>query len=527
MMPAIGNSLIGQVRAGCMLAALPVTAVWAQADGPPPTTTIITHGFQPGSKGAWVESMATAILARAGGDGAVYRYTDDVGAWARDVGAGGNGSGRNVVLIFNWEADSSSADEGPNWRYAQAAGDVMSAMLRDPAYAPGSSGPTALLAGRRAHFIGHSRGACVISEAIRRLAVAGIPVDQMTTFDPHPVNGTLDARYDLDWGDPVPERWSNVSWADNYWRADGGGLVNGLDFDGIPLANVLNVQLSEATLNCCAYPYAHSDVHLWYHGTVDLAPNASNGEQSITSQMRSSWWPQGASNVGFRHSAIGGGARPAIVPGVEPPAGSAPLVANGGFEAGSRAGWAMHGGVGASLASEAGNWFARLSASRPRLVHNRMHVPVPPSAGRPVVLSMRVRRSGASATDDVLRVEVERHGDAGPWPVAGGTLPVAGLPTAFLPVDVVLPPSVSGRTILLHVAVDGGGDGVLSTVEVDDVSLSFARSPADLNGDGRVNGDDLGAMLVAWGACGGCGADLDGSGMVDGDDLGRLLVEWG
>jgi hypothetical protein len=499
----------------------------AQAGGALPTTTIITHGFQTGSKGAWVESMASAVLARANGDGAVYRYTADVGAWARDLGPGGNGSDRNIVLIFNWEADSSSADEGPNWRYVQAAGDALSAMLRDPAYPPGTVGPGGLLAGRRVHFIGHSRGACVISEAIKRLAVAGIPIDQMTTFDPHPVNGTLDARYDLDWGDPVPERWANVAWADNYWRADGGGLINGLDFDGIPLANVLNVQLSESTLNCCGYAYSHSDVHLWYHGTVDLAPNASNGEQTITAQMRSAWWPQGAANVGFRFSAIGGGTRAAIPPGIVPPAGSVPLVENGAFDAGTRAGWAMHGGVGATLASASGNWFARLSSSRPRLVHNRMHFPAPPAPGRPLILTFKARRNATFGANDLLRVELERHEDAGPWAVSGGSWPVVGLQTAFSTLSVSLPPTVLGRTALLHVAIDGGGDAIGSTIELDDVSMSFGPSPADFNGDGAVDGHDLGVLLADWGPCGACSPDLNGDGVVDGIDLGRLLADWG
>jgi hypothetical protein len=50
-------------------------------------------------------------------------------------------------------------------------------------------------------------------------------------------------------------------------------------------------------------------------------------------------------------------------------------------------------------------------------------------------------------------------------------------------------------------------------------------SPADLNGDGVVNGADLGLLLSAWGS-GGLG-DLDGSGTVDGSDLGLLLAAWG
>jgi hypothetical protein len=55
------------------------------------------------------------------------------------------------------------------------------------------------------------------------------------------------------------------------------------------------------------------------------------------------------------------------------------------------------------------------------------------------------------------------------------------------------------------------------------------QCPADLNGDGAVNGDDLGVLLGAWGACtsGACEADLNDDGAVNGDDLGVLLGAWG
>ncbi len=50
--------------------------------------------------------------------------------------------------------------------------------------------------------------------------------------------------------------------------------------------------------------------------------------------------------------------------------------------------------------------------------------------------------------------------------------------------------------------------------------------PGDLNGDGVVDGADLGLLLNAWGTCGGCAADLNGDGTVDGADLGLLLSNW-
>ena len=52
--------------------------------------------------------------------------------------------------------------------------------------------------------------------------------------------------------------------------------------------------------------------------------------------------------------------------------------------------------------------------------------------------------------------------------------------------------------------------------------------PGDLNGDGLVNGVDLGVVLASWGSCKkGCDADLDGDGDVDGADLAIVLSGWG
>lgn len=48
--------------------------------------------------------------------------------------------------------------------------------------------------------------------------------------------------------------------------------------------------------------------------------------------------------------------------------------------------------------------------------------------------------------------------------------------------------------------------------------------PADLTGDGVVDGADLGALLGDWG---GSASDLTGDGVVDGADLGALLGAWG
>ncbi len=68
--------------------------------------------------------------------------------------------------------------------------------------------------------------------------------------------------------------------------------------------------------------------------------------------------------------------------------------------------------------------------------------------------------------------------------------------------------------------------GKSAPVDMDVVTLALTPSvPADLNGDGVVDGVDLGILLSGWGSAG--AGDLSGDGVVDGIDLGILLSAWG
>ena len=76
-------------------------------------------------------------------------------------------------------------------------------------------------------------------------------------------------------------------------------------------------------------------------------------------------------------------------------------------------------------------------------------------------------------------------------------------------------------------------DSVMGGIGVEDVGSAFLAyvdfsplpSIADINGDGKVDGTDLGRLLGAWGSSAG-GGDLNGDGTVDGKDLAILLSEW-
>lgn len=77
------------------------------------------------------------------------------------------------------------------------------------------------------------------------------------------------------------------------------------------------------------------------------------------------------------------------------------------------------------------------------------------------------------------------------------------------------------------VAVPDTGSGTAPIVDrgAYELFIFVNPCPADLNGDGSVDGADLGNLLGQWGGNG--SADLNDDGVVDGADLGALLGAWG
>lgn len=61
-----------------------------------------------------------------------------------------------------------------------------------------------------------------------------------------------------------------------------------------------------------------------------------------------------------------------------------------------------------------------------------------------------------------------------------------------------------------------------------DGSLGSPAHPADFNGDGAIDGEDLSILLGAWGSCSfsPCMGDLDHDGLINGNDLAILLGAW-
>ena len=109
---------------------------------------------------------------------------------------------------------------------------------------------------------------------------------------------------------------------------------------------------------------------------------------------------------------------------------------------------------------------------------------------------------------------------------AAGEQPVEFPPFEQIPLELpTFPPGDETAGVLL-------GGTITSVISELDLSIEIVASapvpknPADFNGDGLVNGADLGFLISAWGVCIGCPEDLNFDGIVNGSDLGLFIAAW-
>lgn len=410
--------------------------------------TVITHGWAPaGGSGLpwdeipdWTITMAQAILMRGGGTGSIFAHNATTGAWEsindfqhrseptdHNIWNNSNKPDENIVLIYDWISESNDSVDG----YLEAAADNHFASLLRPA-------PNATLqagAVRRSfldiarspqnpnylnlHLIGHSRGAVLTSLVSRRIGYyfPELTIDQVTTLDPHPwslTDGTAAADpfyYEPDPNLSTVDTYSNVAFADNYFRADWPAYEDDIDFDGVFTKGAYNLVLSESALNggggnydpplgdSSGYWQEHSDVHAWYYGTITSSISADwsgwsgsgrdhNGDVEID---LTNWYPgtvemPARSATGYGYSRIAGLPRPgsnlgdkviATTPAYAPFDG----IFNGDFSFGNNVlgadeipGWERHGGGGT------GEWLSgtevlELDSGDPTRTHNWLYLP--------------------------------------------------------------------------------------------------------------------------------------------------------
>jgi hypothetical protein len=250
--------------------------------------TLITHGFN-GSVDDWVTAMADAIAGRPDLSIDQPRYRVEVTDPGHDGGplavvntsrsgpAIGSAANPEIVILLNWADVAGTLTLGGG--YHRSTVDVAAAVAEKLVSANFLSDFAAPLAELPFHLISHSRGASLVGELAKELGEHGVWVDQVTTLDPHPVDGEREpifANYDFD--DAPMTAWENVTYWDNYWRTDG---ERSFDFTGEPVANVYDLQLTESVLASGGSSFEHSDVHTWYHGTIDTSNAAHDGDQAV------------------------------------------------------------------------------------------------------------------------------------------------------------------------------------------------------------------------------------------------------
>jgi hypothetical protein len=270
--------------------------------------TIITHGFEDNTTG-WVSTMADAIANRAGGRSDVAIYTLEVGldsnsnlavlglVHQHDTSTITTASSGETILKLDW----STVSDG-TYSTVQV-GDVVAAwLMATPAGLPS-------LDEMPIHLIGHSRGASLNTEIAKDLGEHDIWVDQFTSLDPHPVDGGSNNPFGADFGDEPMITWSNIVFADDYWRTNGNGQST--DPNGLPVTGAF-VQSLAASVQANFSGSAHDSVHAWYFGTIDTHATTDSAGISIPS----SWYGDSSAlpprdDTGFAYTLIGGGKRPA------------------------------------------------------------------------------------------------------------------------------------------------------------------------------------------------------------------------
>lgn len=271
--------------------------------------TLITHGLN-GNINDWVTAMGQQLKDSPRFPGTNYSCyklyfipggSNYVVTWSRLAGSQPalTDSGEIVVLL-----DWGPLSDGSSYTTYQVANAVVPALLQTN-FISELAGHS--LAEMPIHLVGHSRGGSLICQISRLLGTNGIWVDHLTTLDPHPLNN--DGFFDFIYSavDAPCATYENVLFHDNYYQ-----LLNSL-IHGEQVAGSYHRQLTYLTggYEGGLYPQ-HSDVHLWYHGTVELDTPAYDNAATLGTAERQTWWSTNEASgrfAGFYYSLLSGGDR--------------------------------------------------------------------------------------------------------------------------------------------------------------------------------------------------------------------------
>jgi hypothetical protein len=291
--------------------ALPLLCAWLAGRAFAGGVTVITHGLN-GNTDGWVTSMADDIPAYPNFPGPnsttyqMYFFLSDGNYYLAANRVGGthptNSNSGEIIVKLDWRDLAAGGDSYNTYQVASA---IVPALLNTN-FIPELGGRA--LAEFPLHFIGHSRGGSLFCEVSRQLGTNGVWIDHLTTLDPHPLN---DPVFPWDWllydaVDAPVHSYENILFHDNYWQ-DLDAFVYGRSVAGAYIRKLTNLNGGYAGT---AGP--HSDVHLWYHGTVDWEIPTTDSEATISATERLNWWSAyeaSGFDAGFIYSLIGGADR--------------------------------------------------------------------------------------------------------------------------------------------------------------------------------------------------------------------------
>ncbi len=310
---------LGRARKKLCWVALLVLSIFISPAAKAAGVTIITHGFG-GNVDGWISGLASRLTNYPGFPGTnstTYKLTLTTDGtsifyqWSRVAGTSPtNTDSGEIIVKLDWSqmAGGGAAYNISTYKVAAAASTLL---LQTNTIA--DLGGHALVE-FPLHLIGHSRGGSLINEISRLLGTNGVWVDHLTTLDPHPLNNDGNSELFMPTDASAANTYANVLYHDNYWQ----NLGVFLDPDGEWVNGAYNRQLhtlSGGYGNTSSVSPKHSNVHLWYHGTLDFAVPTSDGDPSnpsLTGTERSAWWTAyeaAGTNTGFLYSLIGHGNR--------------------------------------------------------------------------------------------------------------------------------------------------------------------------------------------------------------------------
>jgi len=297
--------------------------VLARFNSPAAGITLITHGYEAANDfPTWVSAMADQMPAYFGGrfpglntNFTTYRLvvTHNAGGYAFSS-TRTNGlppfttQSGEIVIELDWTALSGDVKDAFANTYNVALA-VSQLLMQTNAFSELNGHA---LTEFPIHLIGHSRGGSLVSQISYVLGTNGLWVDQVTTLDPYPINndGNVDSGFAYT-DAPAKHAYANVLFADDYWQDLGAG-AGLLDPVGEPVAGAYVRQLTDLAGGYDSIGNYHSNVHLWYYGTITSNTPANDTGASITSTERTNWWvpyEEQGREAGLVYSRLGGANR--------------------------------------------------------------------------------------------------------------------------------------------------------------------------------------------------------------------------